>query len=376
MRPAARGASLAALAVVLLGTVCEPGAIRVTNRPPDPVLVDAEGAIDPDGVDALARDVERERGLGFIQRPTLEPLAPGDARIPALLAAADALEPCPRGGEVARDPAAAAGRCFVAESLEWIECVASPDLEEARRALRRLLDAQNYPRLARAAPRLPGDPGVALRALLAASANGSPARSAPHDALDLFALETIEVERRDDAGAGCVDIAAHFLGAQEDREAPMRRPPLSTKELVSPARYRAGERPRLLLGAAPRVAGCEVAADESVGVARLLVELLAKGGSIPGDLLAAWQGDRAVRFACEDARSAWIYVAELADAARAAAFAAAIPRLLPAELAAPATAQVVERRVVVSVRAIEEAAARAWAAGLDSRELAGFRGLE
>ena len=87
-------------------------------------------------------------------------------------------------------------------------CLAPPDLDAARRVLRRLLDAQNYPRLARAAPLLRGDPGVAIRALLAASAAGAirPALGAGDaNSADGLDLPQIEVERREHPGGGCVD---------------------------------------------------------------------------------------------------------------------------------------------------------------------------
>lgn len=366
-----RRIALAALAIVVVGPVCD-SEIRVTPRPPDPVLVDARGDVDPDGVDALIAAIEKRRELRFIQHPTLELLAVDDPRLASLVDAERALEPCPpaegRSDEAQRD---LAGRCFPDPSLEWIDCVAPPDLEQARRALRRLLDAQNHPRLAAMAPVLRGDPGVAVRALLAASAKGAPAQEASPGAepLELFELPTIALEREDGAEGGCVAIAEHFLSAQEDREAPFRRPPLSTKQLVSPKRHRAGERPVLLVGAPPPLAGCSVTSDESVGVARLLVTLLAKGGSIPGPLFGEWRGDRGVRFACGEAGSRWIYVAELSRPERAAAFAEQIGRVLPGEFAGPSSAQAIGSRAVVVSRGLDAKGARAWAAALVAREL-------
>jgi hypothetical protein len=365
---------VALLGIAALGAVCEPGAIRVVNRPPDPILVDADGEVEQRGVDELIAAVERERGLRFIQHPTLELLAPDDARLPSLRAAARAREACPRAEAVAME---AGGRCFPDPSLEWIDCMVPPDLEEARRALRRLLDAQNYPRLARLAPATSGDPGVALRAVLAASANGAPASAAPFDEgdpVELFELPVIDVDRRDAASEGCGAIAAHFLSLQRDREAPFRNPPLSTKQLVSPKRYRAGERPVLLIGSPLEVAGCRVESDASVGVARLLVELLAKGGSLPGPLLAGWEGDRGVRYACDDGRAPWVYVAELSDPERAAAFAQAIGGLLPGEYADPSASRAVGRRVVATSAGIGPQRAIAWATALAIGQLAGFRG--
>lgn len=378
-RRAERGrlAALAALGLLALGAVCD-GEIRVVERAPDPVVVDENGDARREGVDALIAEIEAQRELGFIQHPTLELLAPDDPRVAALLDAARALEACPRGGAAEPDASDLAGRCFPDPSLEWIDCVAPPDLDELRRALRRLLDAQNHPALARSAPLLAGDPGVALRALLAASANGAPVRAGAVDAdaaLELFELPAIEVERQDTPGDGCVAIAEHFLAQHEDREAPFRTPPLSTKQLVSAKRYRAGERPLLLIGKPPSIEGCSVAGDESVGVARLLVELLAKGGSLPGPLLAGWLGDRGVRFACDDGRDRWIYVVEMSDAVRADALAREIQRLLPDELAGPSIAQAVGRRVVVTSQGLASQGASEWARALATQQLAGFRGL-
>lgn len=131
----------------------------------------------------------------------------------------------------------------------------------------------------------------------------------------------------------------------------------------------------LLLGKPPSIEGCSVAGDESVGVARLLVELLAKGGSLPGPLLAGWLGDRGVRFACDDGRERWIYVVEMSDAVRADALAREIQRLLPGELAGPSLAQAVGRRVVVTSQGLASQGAREWARALATQQLAGFRGL-
>jgi hypothetical protein len=370
--------ALAALALAALGPDCNSNGIRVTQRPPDPVLVDARGDVDRDGVDALIAAIEEQRGLRFIQHPTLEPIGVDDPRLESLVEAARALEPCPRADAGSDDRSALVGRCFPDPSLEWIDCVAPPDLEQARRALRRLLDAQNHPRLVAMAPGLRGDPGVAVRALLAASANGATAREAPRDAepFDLFELPTIDLERDDAAAGGCVAIAEHFLMAQEDRDAPFLRPPLSTKQLVSPKRHRAGERPVLLVGSPPALAGCSVTSDESVGVARLLDALLAKGGSIPGPLLGEWRGDRGVRFACGDRGARWIYVAELSRAERAVAFAEQIGRILPDDFAGPSSARAIGSRVVVVSRGLDAAGARAWAAALIAREIVELQGAD
>jgi hypothetical protein len=277
-RSAARAGSTALLVVLLLATIgvdCGSG-LRVVNRPPDPTLVDERGEVDANGFDALIAAVEAERGLGFIQSPRLELLAQDDPRLPELRARALALEPCPRTAtappaEAAAD--AAGPSCFADPSLEFVLCLAPPDLDAARQVLRRLLDAQNYPRLARAAPLLRGDPGVAIRALLAASATGAVrANRAPSrdpDRIDILDLEQIDVERRGDPGGGCVDLASAFLDTQRDPEAAFRTPPLSTLMMVRPKAYRASQRPLLLTGKPLEIAKCEVRSDESLGVARM-----------------------------------------------------------------------------------------------------------
>ncbi len=377
---------LATLLAATVGVKCGPASIRVTNRAPDPTLVDERGDVDEDGFAALVAAVEAQRGLGFIQRPHLELIAADDSRLPALRADARALEPCPAtvaaspvGSERAGEPSGPG--CFADPGLEFVQCLAPPDLDAARRVLRRLLDAQNYPRLAHAAPLLRGDPGVAIRSLLAASASGASGAGSgsapPRDpaSLDLLQLSQIEVERREDPGSGCVDMASAFLASQNDREAPFRTPPLSTLMMVRPQAYRASQRPLLLLGKPLDVAGCEVASDESLGVARILVALLAKGGSIPGAALAGWRGDRALTFTCGSEPAPWIYVVELADEVRAADFAAAAPRLLLGVFPGRSETQRIGRRVVID-HEIGAQAARGWAVSLQALELVRFEGLE
>jgi len=363
-------------ALLGLGATCEPGAVRVTNRPPDPALVDADGEVDGDGLDALVAAVEAERGLGFVRAPSLQLLEPGDPRARALRDRMRALAACPAADDEPPSEPPAPGSCFPEPSASWIACVTPPDVEQARRALRRQLDAQNYPRLADAAPTLRGDPGVVIRSLLAASAAGAPAGVESDQALDLLTLPAIELEKAEAGFDGCEAMAAHFFSTQSDREAPLRSPPQSTKQMISPSRYRARERPALLEGAPPRIEGCTVARDESVGVAQLLVALLAKGGSVAGPTLAAWSGDRGVVFACDDDRSRWIYVAELADAAGAAALARAVGPMLPAVFAGRSDARAVERRVVVVSEGVAAGGAVAWARALESRPMRGIAGLD
>jgi hypothetical protein len=247
-----------------------------------------------------------------------------------------------------------------------VDCVAPPDLAEARRALRRLLDGAELPRLARAAPDVRGDPGVALRALLAASADGAAASARrPRVRSISSSFQRSHVDR---AGAPVRrlhrDRRALPRGADRPRAA-FRVRRSRRRSSVSPKRWRAGERPIELAGAPLAVDACRVVEDESVGVARLLIELLAKGGSVPGPLLGAWRGDRGLRFACDDGRAPWIYVAELPTAARVA-YAARIGDLLPAAFAGPRDgAGERPSRHRSSRAAARLAGARAWAMALD-----------
>jgi hypothetical protein len=325
---------------------------------------------DPVGLAALVARTEELRGLRFVRRPTLELVAAGDERLPALLAANAERRPLPVAGQVPAE--AGAGSCFPLFESARVLCLAPAGESELREALARLLDAQVYPRLVALAPGLPGDPGVALRALLAASAlaaadAGFPPAPAepPRGAL---ALETLEIPPGESADHILLFAAALFLAVQPDREKPFRTPPLSTKQLLSPPAYLASERPALLEGAAPALAGCRPAQDESVGAGRLLATLAGGGGSVPGRLLAGWKGDRAVRFACDGAGDPWLYVAEFAEEAQAEAFAKEGGALLPGELSRPLALERIGRRVVF-FHGLAPPVARSWAAALEARAL-------
>lgn len=375
-RRIAASLGLAGLLVAAAPPRCGPGSIRVTERPPDPALVDERGEADAEGFERLVAEAAQRRGLGFIRRPRLELLSEGDARLPALLRRDRDLEPCPRAGEAAPvEPAA--GACFADLDFERVLCLAPPDLGGARRALARILDAQNYPRLADAAVRARGDAGVALRSLFAASADrpaAGPIPAAPDaEPFELLDLAAIDVEPSGGADDVCRALALAFLGAQRDPEAPFRAPPLSTKQLASPRAYRASERPHRLVGAAPEIEGCEIASDASVGVARLLVELSAEGGSIPGQALAGWAGDRGVLFDCADGRQPWLYVAELTDERFVAPFAQEGVRLLPGVFGGAAAVARLPRRVA-AWHGVPASRARAFAASLESQERASLDG--
>lgn len=367
--------ALVGLALALGGVTCEPGLVRVTNRPPDAPLFDEHGQVERDGLAALIASVEEQRGLRFTQRPDLEVLQPTDPRVPALAAAAQALAPCPRSAEGADVAAPGAGACFPDPGLQWVLCLPPADPAEIRRALGRVLDGQSYPRLVRTAPRLQGDPGVALRSLLAASvAREAMVGIGPlpgSEAYELLDEAGVEVAAQSGAESFCTAAATSFLAAQDDPEGPFRNPPLSTKQLVSPRAYRAGERPRELLGSAPQPEDCTVASDESIGVARLLVEGMAKGGTLPTRELAAWLGDRGIRLECADERKAWIYVAELRSESTTAPFAARVASLLPAGFEGDAGTVIVSRRVAVFA-GLQPGEARAFAASLVARERTRF----
>jgi len=321
----------------------------------------------------LAAQVDRTeaaRGLRFVRRPTLEVLGAGDARLAELRRAAAARRPLPPTGSAPAAPGPE--RCFAVFERAQVLCLAPFEEDELRLALARLLDAQAYPALVAAAPALPGDPGIALRSLLAASAAASadagfpPPPAAPVPGV--LGQETIEIPPGESPDRILAFAASLFLAVQPDREQPFRAPPLSTKQILGPPAYRAGERPRLLAGPPLALAGCRPTEDQSVGLGRLLAGLAEGGGRVGGRLLAAWKGDRLLRFACDDAREPWLYVVELADEAAADDFAAGAEALLPRALARPATRERVGRRAVFS-NGIETEAARRFAAGLEAREL-------
>jgi hypothetical protein len=326
-----------------------------------------------DDFEARITATETARGLRFLVRPALERVAAGDERFAALRDAAPSDDPLRADG--ARSPA----RCLPDVERARILCAGEPEPGALRRALARLLDAQHHPALAARAPRLAGDPGVALRALLAASAEatasgglGEPFAEEPPA---LLSLETLEVAHSPRTGELLVLAARALLRSVRDREEPFRSPPLSTRQLLSPPDYRAGVRPVRLDGAPPTVAGCEAAGDESLGVGRLLAALGARGGSVPGAALAGWRGDRLVRLACDDGASRWAYVADFDDSVGATAFAAHLDLLLPPDLARPA-ASLRQARRVVAWHGLGPAQARDWAARLAPVELRSLDDLE
>ena len=179
--------------------------------PPRPGLVDASGAPDENGLAALVGEVEERRGLHFVRHPTLDLVAGDDSRVRALAAADCALAPCSRQGACDEPATVAAGGCFPSADGAGIVCVAPPDLEAARRALRRLLDEQTYPRLARAAARARRRPrrrrpraalGQRERAVAPAGGRGLSER------LDLLDLDPLESAGGDDPASACTGMAS------------------------------------------------------------------------------------------------------------------------------------------------------------------------
>jgi hypothetical protein len=296
-------------------------------------------------------------------------LAAGDPRLPELRTQAGGLKPLLALG-VAPAPDAAA-RCFPDLGHDRVACL-EPEPGALREALARLLDAQHHPRLARLAPELTGDPGVALRALLAAravaAAAGGLGPPLPREPAGILSEETLELERGGSPDAFLQVAARIFLRAQHNPERPLREPPLSTRQLLSPRDYAAGVRPVRLAGAAPALPGCEPAADESVGVARLLAAAARAGGALPARPLARWSGDRAVVLACPDGRRPWLYVAALEDAGSVDTFAAHAERLLPAELPRPFESARLGRRFA-AWHEVSAGPARAFAESQAAEEL-------
>ena len=276
-----------------------------------------------------------------MRRPTLELVAGDDSRVRALAAADCALEPCSQQGGVrragdGRGRRLLPGRRLGPASSAWRRPTSKPrGARSAGSSTRRPTRASPAPR--RTSPATPASP---LRALLSRqrerAVGTQPAVAVLSERLDLLDLDPLESAGGDDPASACTGMGEHFLSVQSDRETAFRRPPLSTKQMLSPRLYRAGEQPVVLAGAPPAQAGCTVESDESVGLARLLNAAFAKSRSVRGPVVASWEGDRAVRFACDDDGVRWVYVVSVADPTKAAAFAAAAPDLLPGELAGPA----------------------------------------
>jgi hypothetical protein len=174
-----------------------------------------------------------------------------------------------------------------------------------------------------------------------------------------------------DATKGPLQAAGLLLLALDDPETAFRRPPLSTKQLLSPAAYLASDRPTRLVGAPPLPAHCQLNEDQSVGVLRLLVGLSGSRGSVAGESVARWKGDRLLRWSCDDGRVPWIYVAEFAGESAPRDFEGQIAALLPRDLAHPAGAAILGRRVA-AWSGVDAELAITFAGGLASHEVKDF----
>jgi hypothetical protein len=357
----------------------------------EPQLTDARGDPDSGGFAQLVESVERTRRLHFVRWPMLVVMDPSAPELAALERQTRALLPLPDGerprslGE-AQGKATETGDATPAlaaaafPDFERAEIVASPPLriEALRRALGRLIDGENYPRLVEAAPRVPGDGGIALRALLAVSADATAAGSWFPGGLHLpEAQAPLTAPRIEglfggkpafDVATGPLQSAGFFLLSLDDPERAFRSPPLSTKQLLSPPAYLASDRPIRLIGVPPPFPHCNVRDDASLGVLRLLIGLSRSGASVAGESLARWKGDRLVRLSCEDGRAPWIYVAEFAGDVPPRDFEARIDALLPGDLTRPLQSVKLARRIA-AWSGLEAETATVFARTLGSREV-------
>jgi hypothetical protein len=387
---ALRLCALAVAVPALGGNDCRP-VQPVGQLSAGPTLTDERGDPDPSGFAALVESVERARRLRFIRRPELVVVDPSAPELAALEQKTRALAPMSDAKKKNSTPAAQAERTRRAQTtraprafpdFDRVEVIASspPDLVEVRRALGRLLDGQHYPRLVEAASRLPGDGGIAIRALLAASANamagGSwfpgglrlPQADAPLNAARIEGV--IRGQPVFDTANAPLHAAALLL-ALDDPETAFRNPPLSTKQLLSPAAYLASDRPLRLVGSPPVPITCQVLEDESVGVLRLLVGLSASGASVTSESLARWKGDRLLRLSCDDGRAPWIYIAEFSREPAPHDFEAEIDALLPLDLARPLNSVTLGRRIA-AWSGMDTEVATTFARGLASHEVRDF----
>lgn len=331
------------------------------DEAPLPPLVDARGVFDPGAFEALIDRIEDRRGLRFIRRPTLVLAAADDPQL-ATPGAAAIDSPCVQEREAAR-----------------LVCRTPPDAVALALALAELIDAQHHPALVERAPELAGDPGEAIRLLLSARTKatlgtglGPPLDEPPPAPTE---QDTLEIAEGADLDGFLAFVASTFLRAQRDPEAPFRRPPLSTRQLLSPRDYSAGVNPVLLVGAAPDLGGCEVVGDASVGPAALLRAVAHVGGEVRVAFLVAWRGDRAVRFSCASGQRPWVYVVDFDDPRAAEAFAGQIDLVLPGSLRRP-FAHLASGRSVLAWHGLERKRVLAWEEGLERVELRSLEQLE
>ena len=373
-RPRWNGVCSIALAI---GTAC---AAAAGNGGKDAVpSADADASppnvavLDEAAFPQLVEETEAARGRRFLRAPSL---AWAGADDPALAALRDASRAFPlRRSAPGFFQLREVETAFADRGGDRIVVVAPAAVADVRVALGSLLDAQLYPSLVQEALALPGDPGLAQRGMLAASARATadgglgPAPSGTRQ--DPFSDETLHVTHPTGAAASLatpIFAATEFLQRFDDREAPFRRPPLSTFEILVPGAWERAEPPVLLLAPAPDLPACEAVSDESVGVFRLGVALIEHGGSAPGAALGQWRGDRLVRWRCDDGAAPWVYVAELGSEGGAAALRDSADALLPRSLERPLDAAASGRRAIVS-HGLSDAALRAFARALRSEPL-------
>ncbi len=361
-------AALALLSLALPGARCVGGPTRPPPLPTAQELLEEGRAVRVEGLAALVERTEVLRGLRFLRTPELARVGPEDPRLAVLREEATRRSPLQGAGR--SGAAAPEGGCFPDFGRARAICADPWDVTALRETLARLLDQQHYPDLVERAPELAGDPGVALRSVLAASAVAT-ARGglgeSDAERPSFLALEAIQVPPGEPPDRPLIVAAAVFLAAQRDREAPFRTPPVSTRQILAGAAV--PKVPALALqGAPPALPGCRATSDESVGVGRLLAGLARTGGSVSGPLLASWRGDRAVRFTCLAGERPWLYVAELEDASSAQAFARAAAALLPDAFASPLASTSEDRRAVLWHQ-VPSDRARGWATSLAAAEL-------
>lgn len=317
----------------------------------------------------IVRDTESARGLRFLRPPSLEVVAANDAAFDALLATGTQLWKREDGillvpvQRAAADPAS-----------DRVVALAPPDGREIALALAALLDAQHYPELAREAPRVAGDAGESLRALVAGSAFatasgglGAPPPEPPQDPLGGPRFEIPEPVSPEAFLRTPVLAATGFLRSLRDREAAFRAPPLSTLALLRPSRW-PGPVPAILEGPAAPDPGCVIASDESVGVFALARSVVARGESVPAPALAGWEGDRRVEERCLGGRTRWRYAVVLDDETAARSFVEAAEILAPEAWPRPLAVARSGARVVLS-HGQSGAEALAWALSLEPRSL-------
>jgi hypothetical protein len=317
-------------------------------------------------------EIETARGLRFLRTPQLESVAGTEAFEAARSTDAERIAPaCPGPAFGMREITDA----FADPQADRVVATIDASAIDLRFALAQLLDAQHYPELARRASRARGDQGIAERALLMASAcaaaQGGLGPAPSGDGGDPFADPVVELDQPSEGGAlfsTPLLLATEFLRRQTDREAPFRRPPRSTAELLIPGRWERGEGPLALVGAAPAIAGCRVVRDESIGVFSLARAFLSRAGSVPRGAFVGWRGDRYVALDCDEGDDPWVYVALFSRRRDAADFRGAAELLLPLEFPRP-LAQHAEGRRVTAWHALDEARARAFGASLEAQTL-------